>query len=310
MSFSIEPMSRGALGLRRSCFGDGWPRLSIERLDRRTGNPFALLEPRVDRHLPARPHGDRVAMMSLGSLRSGDPVVNCRVGDAERLGRRELGQIVASKELREPGCTVGHELVLASGSDRRKRQSLGTANLAAASLTPVGPTETLELEVAYATKRLRAELMELGKKHGGQSALSRKIDITTAHLTNVKKGKARVGAEMLAKLLVHGGLSRAELTELATGVAQAAPRGHSGGGHGRAHSAVSRAAAKEGYSDDEAEVASIMIRDLERLEGLSPEMVVDLLRRSRMALQDGRRSAVEALERAGSGVVPKKRRSG
>lgn len=126
--------------------------------------------------------------------------------------------------------------------------------------------------------------------------LARRLGISTAHMANIRSGKLLPGDEMIDALARHWGTTRDRLMAEATG--ETPPRASESGTHAAPrHEQIARTAEDHGYTSEEADVASLMLRGLRRADHVTAEIALDLLTRARLALRDGQRSAADALSR-------------
>jgi len=266
--------------------------VEVERSNGGARSKLVGRQPRVSGYFAASPDRDRIAVVGAGPLASGDPVVDGGVGHAERVSAGELSDLVRAQERAEEGSSVGHSLSLASNSDSCKEVSLSRRRLAPARIDIMSkPTRLHRLKVHVAA-RLRAELEHAPR--GAPSMLARRLGISTAHMTNIRSGKLLPGDELIDALERYWGTTRAALMTEATG--ETPPKSRESGMHeAPRHEQIDRAAEEHGYTSEEAQVASLMLRGLRRADAVTEEIALDLLMRARLALRDGQRSAADAL---------------
>ena len=131
--------------------------------------------------------------------------------------------------------------------------------------------EDVDLAKKLARERLLAELKDA--PHGGQSALARRLGISTAHMSNMVKGKALPGEHVMQVLLAHWKISAEDL------LAQA--RGEPVVVADRVHPTIAMVAERDGYTEIEAETATALTRGERGLASIDEASAADLLEMAR-----------------------------
>lgn len=90
---------------------------------------------------------------------------------------------------------------------------LALTSLASASVPSVDVDERMRLVRIYVQRRLQAEVKAQPRGYAAQ--LSRKLDVSTAHMANLLNDKANVGEQVLRKFAAYWGMTFDELERAA-----------------------------------------------------------------------------------------------
>lgn len=166
----------------------------------------------------------------------------------------------------------------------------------------MSPEERLKRTKVYARDRLRQEIERAPR--GIQARLATALNISTAHVANLKNNKALPGEEVLPRLAAHWGMTYDELVTLATGVPESAAR----------DTVIqldvmlpnfAEVGGKHGYSMREIEHASHSIRGRAGTSDLPDTTILELLAEARIAIRHAERIIdIMLIEQTGDDDLP------